>query len=598
MSIIESPEYRQLALDSSNDMIEHDASRGLGRYAQAAMFIRQAGVGRARMGRIMFDAGQFARAAEDWLSAAACFYLASAPAQMNSGIELVRDLDRKGHIPPERRDLRAALKARRKELRTLEKKLTQFDNEFRTLMLAHNGTSTQETLDFLVRHVRDLPGLSKLHAAIAQQALQLGQPSLANQHLEWARKFDSGIPGDRAIDPPKPHGEITLVTPVVTDEYRQLGYETSNDMIRHDTRRLYGEYEESALHIRLAGIGRARMGKMMYDAGQYTQAAEDWLAAAACFYLASDGGQLKTGIELVRELDHKGYIPPERRDIRAELQQRMKELRTLEETLIRFVQDYRALVDQHPQPDQERLDFLRKHVRELPGFADLHFAIYQHARALGQASVAGEHLGWAAKFNPNNPEYVGRYGYELINSGQPARAVELAREFILRQPTEPTVRITLAQGLISPSGGQTPDLEGAMMVLQPVLETPSTQAKVRLGAIVLAAGIQDALGREVEYRRLLDEFDRTAAALQTSDDRTLAAELRRVITRLRTNGEAVPLNGSNQPHTRNSDPCPPTSTGTELLTNGHKPRLGSDQFGLTPISALLWQGSPASTLTA
>lgn len=123
MSIIKRPEYRQLALDSSNDMIEHDASRGLGRYAQAAMFIRQAGIGRARMGKMMYHAGQFTRAAEDYLSAGACFYLVPDLLELRASIEIVRQIDQAGHIPPERGDIRAAIQEREEQLRTLEAKL-------------------------------------------------------------------------------------------------------------------------------------------------------------------------------------------------------------------------------------------------------------------------------------------------------------------------------------------------------------------------------------------------------------------------------------------------------------------------------------------
>ena len=51
----------------------------------------------------------------------------------------------------------------------------------------------QEGLDWLLKQVRDLPGLPALHYAIAQAATHLGQAARASEHLDWAEKF---APGD------------------------------------------------------------------------------------------------------------------------------------------------------------------------------------------------------------------------------------------------------------------------------------------------------------------------------------------------------------------------------------------------------------------
>lgn len=75
MSLFKSPKYRQLAIDSSNDMIEHDASRMLGRFVVAEEYARKAGMGRLDMGKIMLEGGEFTHAAEDYLLAGACFCL-------------------------------------------------------------------------------------------------------------------------------------------------------------------------------------------------------------------------------------------------------------------------------------------------------------------------------------------------------------------------------------------------------------------------------------------------------------------------------------------------------------------------------------------
>jgi hypothetical protein len=120
MTATKSPAYRQLALDSSNDMIEHDADRTLGRYPKAAWHILRAGNARVHMGQIMFAAGEFVLAAEDWLSAAACFYLATDLGRMRVAFELAEKLDQDGKIPSERRDLHAALKQREEQIKTLE----------------------------------------------------------------------------------------------------------------------------------------------------------------------------------------------------------------------------------------------------------------------------------------------------------------------------------------------------------------------------------------------------------------------------------------------------------------------------------------------
>ena len=86
-------EYWKLALDSSNDMIEHDADRTLGRYPKAAWRILQAGLAREPHGQMMFETANFSQAAADWLSAAACFFLATDPKEMQESLARVQKLD-------------------------------------------------------------------------------------------------------------------------------------------------------------------------------------------------------------------------------------------------------------------------------------------------------------------------------------------------------------------------------------------------------------------------------------------------------------------------------------------------------------------------
>lgn len=138
MSATTSSEYRKLALDSSNEMMDHDAERALGRYPLAAWHMLQAGKLRVQMGQMMFDAGQFTQAAADWLSAAACFYLATDLERMREAFERVRKLEREGKIPPERRDIHAAIKEREEQLETLSRKLAQLQTECKRVNSPHS----------------------------------------------------------------------------------------------------------------------------------------------------------------------------------------------------------------------------------------------------------------------------------------------------------------------------------------------------------------------------------------------------------------------------------------------------------------------------
>ena len=98
MTATATPEYRKLELESSNDIIRHDARRSDRKYPEAALHAREAGLARVRMGQMMFDAGDFPQAVADWLSAAACFYLATDPMRMREALNRVQKLDPDVHI--------------------------------------------------------------------------------------------------------------------------------------------------------------------------------------------------------------------------------------------------------------------------------------------------------------------------------------------------------------------------------------------------------------------------------------------------------------------------------------------------------------------
>jgi hypothetical protein len=159
----------------------------VGWYEVAAYAALQAGIERERMGRMMIEAGEVVFAAEDWLSAAACFLLATAPARSSALLDEVRRLDAEGKVPTDRRDMHAALREHGQGLETLIERIARFRRE---LDERHTEVPDPQTLDYLLKQVRDLPGLADLHAAIHQQAAALGRQELADKHLAWAKAFD------------------------------------------------------------------------------------------------------------------------------------------------------------------------------------------------------------------------------------------------------------------------------------------------------------------------------------------------------------------------------------------------------------------------
>jgi tetratricopeptide (TPR) repeat protein len=307
------------------------------------------------------------------------------------------------------------------------------------------------------------------------------------------------------------------MTTTVSMEYRTLERETSNDLIRHDARRGDGEYAEAAWHALRAARGRRRMGALMRDEGEFAWAVADWLAASACFFLATQPDLMSLGLEKVRELDRAGLIPPDRRDLRAALREREAELESLRRRMTAFLEEYARRFGAAPVASADTLDYLRAHVRELPGFARLHFALYRQARLLGDSNLAAEHLRWAAEFAPDEAEYVGRYGYQLIGAGRPDQAAEIARRFLTNHPQEASIRIVLAHALASRGGARAPDQQTALELLREAAADPSAGANVRLAAVALSGAIRRARGEHAEAIRLLTRFDEFVGERTTSD---------------------------------------------------------------------------------
>ncbi len=309
-----------------------------------------------------------------------------------------------------------------------------------------------------------------------------------------------------------------MITEVPSD-YRTLALDSSNEMLAYDSRWVLGRYSEAAWHALQAGHGRRRMGSRMRDEGQFAQAASDWLAAAACYLMATQHSLALTELANVHELNRAGLLPPDRSDIHGDIKEREAELQNLKQRITAFRDEYTQRFAATRDSNAARLKFLLAHLRDFPGFADLHFAIYRQARLLGDANLAAEHLHWAAEFAPEEAEFVGRYGYHLIAAGRADQATELARRFLSQHPDEPSIRVLFAQSLVSRGGTHRPDPEGALGALQAVSSDPKADGYVRLAALALSSVIQHARGEDHEADRLRAGFDQLAAAIAADEAR-------------------------------------------------------------------------------
>lgn len=127
MIATQTSEYRQLALDSSNSLMDWDAGRALGRHEEAAVAVRRAGELRRQMGQLCLADGDYPQAAADWLSAAACFVQATAADEAEELVHRVTDMVRQDQIPAERKDIWAALSERQEEVRKLRERVIEVD---------------------------------------------------------------------------------------------------------------------------------------------------------------------------------------------------------------------------------------------------------------------------------------------------------------------------------------------------------------------------------------------------------------------------------------------------------------------------------------
>src|SRR3954447_21271755 len=101
MTDLRTPEYRHLALESSNHLMEHDSRTVLGRYEEAAHHALQAGILRERMGQLSYEVQDYKRATADWLSAVACYLLATASEPAVAVLDALHRLEADGLFPTE-----------------------------------------------------------------------------------------------------------------------------------------------------------------------------------------------------------------------------------------------------------------------------------------------------------------------------------------------------------------------------------------------------------------------------------------------------------------------------------------------------------------
>jgi hypothetical protein len=324
-------------------------------------------------------------------------------------------------------------------------------------------------------------------------------------------------------------------------EYRDLEHESSSRLLEHDSRRVLGRYEEAAYHALQAGTGRDRMGRLCFQAGEFAEAAEDWLSAVACFLLATANQQAAGVLELLRRLEADGKIPAERSDLVGTLRGREREWKDLNERIQQFLRDFGRQGHQLDVADQSTLRFLLRHVRDLPGLASLHYAIFRQATALGQEELADRHLAWAATFDPGNPNLAAWLGYRHLAHGRRDDAVRWASEFLAAHPSEAgPVRIMLASALTGGPETETGSQERALEVLRPLVEDAAADVRQRSAALALTGALQRELGREQEFHRLVRELEYLEGSIPVAELRVVVAELRRLMSDAAVNGTGGP----------------------------------------------------------
>lgn len=294
-------------------------------------------------------------------------------------------------------------------------------------------------------------------------------------------------------------------------EYRDLATESSNLMIEADSKWVLGNYPLAAYYFLQAGRKRSQMGQISFDDAQFANAAADWLSATACFLQGTSIEHAQTTMKLVYELERDEKIPEDRLDIHVAIREREQELTNLEEKIDDFFAEFGERDETLDSVNQETLDFLLSQVRELPGLAILHYAIYNQAAGLNRTELAASHAEWAAKFDPENANYTANFGYQCLDMGDADRAEAVGRDFLKIDSSEATpVRIMLASALGSGHRSDGPERLEAIELLMPIVNSQDAPIPLRLSAMALCSLFHAELGDSTKATGLLNDIESLA----------------------------------------------------------------------------------------
>jgi len=105
------------------------------------------------------------------------------------------------------------------------------------------------------------------------------------------------------------------------------------------------------------------MAQIMFDESQFAIAAEDWLCAWLCFQFSTGSGTHEGSIGRVQQLVREGKIPPERRDLFANLSEREGTTPRTRKHDSTFEQVYKPAA----VASENSLELLLRQVRDWPG---------------------------------------------------------------------------------------------------------------------------------------------------------------------------------------------------------------------------------------
>ncbi len=190
MITLRDPEYRRLSIESSNGMLRHDGEWLQGNYEGAGQAIWRAGQLRLEMARAARQQADPYRALCDALSAAACFVKAG---DLKWAELALAGLTEDGPILSERPDVAEELAKRRRQVRSLARRLKRFAK----LLEQHPEwfrEPGERVLKLLMEQREAFPAYARLYALLAYVENQLGQFVVAARHASLAAELDPEQP--------------------------------------------------------------------------------------------------------------------------------------------------------------------------------------------------------------------------------------------------------------------------------------------------------------------------------------------------------------------------------------------------------------------